>query len=159
MLIHFLRGLLLVDTYIRPIGSAKINKASDLNGIMGAKLAKSLIAEVTRGGNTQKKPRRVTLYTSKPSYYLNDGDTLHFYRVDVVTGTILAHQYGGSADSAANHPVEQFSAGQSPDPMVDAVLAVRTYWGGGQTFWEIDIISQHVHQLPASSEMPGVKAN
>lgn len=146
-----------MDTYIRPVGSVKITKASDLNGIVGAKLAKSLIETVTAGGNTQRKPRRVTLYTSKPVYYLNDGDTLHFYRADVVTGELIAHRYGGSADSAAHHAVEQFSAGQTPDAVVDAVIAVRTYWGGGQTFWEMDIISQHIHQLPGGAPDGGTQ--
>lgn len=143
-----------MSTFIRPIAEIKIGKASDLDAILGAKLAKALIAEV-RSDNMQKKPRRVSLYTAKPAYYLNDGDTLHFYRVDVVKGTIEARQYGGSAESAIHHP-EQFAEGQQPSPLVDAVLAVRTYWGGSQTFWEVDVISLHVAQLQAQPAMAGL---
>lgn len=136
--------------YIRPIGSIKIKAASDLALVLGKKLAATMI-ETVRGTekDTQKKPRRVTFYGAKPAYYLNDGDTLHFYRVDVVTGTITGYHYAGSAESAVNNGPAQFSEGQVPDPMVDAVLAVRKYWGGNQTFWEIDVISQHVNQLAA----------
>lgn len=148
--------------YVAPISSMKVQKAADLAIVLGAKLATALTQAVTKGGKgTQKKPRHVTFYAAKPVYHLNDGDTLYFYQVNVVTGEITASHYAGSTDSAAHHTVEQFSEGQVPGPMVDAVLAVRTYWGGSQTFWEVDVISHNVNQLatqPAVAEKCWLKA-
>lgn len=124
--------------------TVEIKKIADLENIFGKKLAAAIIKEC-RGEDMMAKPRRVGFYSEKPAYYLNDGDVLDFYAVNIEAQTIVGHHFAGSADSAINHP-EQFTMGQKVTG--DAVLAVVSYWNGRNTSWTIDVISSnYVKQL------------
>lgn len=121
---------------------------ADLEKILGKSLAKAILTECG-GGNTQAKPRGVTIYREKPAYYLNDGDTLHFFNVDLAEGKILDRHFGGSADTAINHAREQFAEGVRAIEQ-DAVLIIRYFWNGKNMSWTIDVITEHeIAQLSA----------
>jgi hypothetical protein len=120
----------------------QIKNKAQVEQVFSKKLAAEILAFGGRGGHSQAKPRHITFYAAKPSYYLNDGDTLRFLAVSVAEQKILAEHYAGSSDTAYWHQGEQLSEGSKAPG--DAVLAIVHYWNGKNMSWTIDVISSHL---------------
>jgi len=123
----------------------EIKKKADLEAYLGKKLAKAVLS--FGGGSRKKKPSAIEFLETKPKFYLNDGDTLHCYGVDLETSEITGERYCGSSDTAYMHREEQFGEGHTA-PNNKALLFIQSYYNGRNMSWEVTLISSNlVRQL------------
>ena len=125
---------------IRKSAMVKITKIAQLETLLGRTLAQEVIK--LRTSNMKRLPTYVDFKAAKPSFCLNDGDTLHAYAVDLVTNEITNNKYCGSNDSAYMHQQEQFAEGHTA-PENKAFLFISKYWNGKNTSWDLTIISSN----------------
>lgn len=121
-----------------------IKKKADLEAIIGKSLTKELCARVGKP-DTQKKPKRVYLKSEKPKFYLDRGDVLYAFGVNLKTEEITGYKYCGSEDSTYMHYSEQLGENGSPEDGF-AVFFVTNYWNGKNRSWDLTIVSPNITQ-------------
>src|SRR5512138_2622781 len=126
------------------VAKVEIKKKADLKKVLGGNIAKTVLA-FRDSSLMQRLPKSVEFHDSKPAFYLNDGDTLQGYGIDIETGQILGSHYCGSTDTALHHTTEQFSEGAEA-PMNKALVFVREYWNGRNMSWNVTVVSPNVQK-------------
>lgn len=128
----------------------QIKKTVDLAECLGAPIAKLVKTQMRKGDYWKRLPQSVTFRETKPAFYLNDGDTLHAYLVDLNKGEVVGSVYCGSSDTAIHHGKEQFSEGQTGQDGF-AVFFVETYYAGnGKTAWAVTVVSPNIQKQIAA---------
>lgn len=90
-------------------------------------------------------PRAIYFHDTKPEFYLDNGDVLHGYGVDLVTGKVLGSHYCGSGCSTIHHRAEQLSSGaQAPNGR--ALMFVHEYWNGKNMSWTVTVVSPNIQR-------------
>ena len=122
--------------------SVAIKVKADLEKCLGVKLAAKVVN--LAGEGCQRYPRRVEFCAAKPCFYLDDGQTLKAFAVDLNQGEIIGERYCGSGCSTMNHP-EQMSQGEKVKEGF-ALAFVETYWNGRNMSWNLWIVSDSIQK-------------
>ena len=120
-----------------------IKKISDLEECIGKKTARAIINRIqsdNQKGTVRKRPSTVHFHNTKPEFYLNDGETLKLYLIDLEKQEIEGEYYCGSGDTAINHKREQFSSGLHCKAGF-AYFFITKYWNGKNSSWDITVVS------------------
>jgi hypothetical protein len=117
-----------------------VKKKTEFEQMFGKKLADEIIKEVRKSGGRRLLPSSVIVCNTKPAFYLNDGDTLRAYRLDLINQKIIGEHWCGSGDTTINHK-EQMAEGEFPDS--ETILFVREMWNGSTMSWYLTVVTKN----------------
>jgi hypothetical protein len=125
----------------------KIKNKADLESVLGKTLTSNFM-KVARKEFMKTKPMSVNFSETKPKFYLDNGDMLRAYLVDIETSQVLAEAYCGSGDTVLFHAGVQLGEGQRV-PDGQAILFVNTYASSQKHPWFLYVVTNNFQKQVA----------